>query len=223
MKREIDLQKISDGRLYGLNDMVKADCDDCKGCSACCRGMGESIVLDPWDVFWMGVGTGKSVQELLETHLELHVVDGVVLPNLRLAGEGESCLFLDGQGRCIIHRFRPGICRLFPLGRIYEDRKIRYFLQIHECEKQSRSKVKVKKWLDVPQAKEYEQFVVKWHYLLTDLQEEMERRKDYGFEKECSMEVLQLFYLMPYDWGKDFYVQFWERYGEMKNRYGFLL
>ena len=40
MEREIDLKAVSDGRLYGANDMVKADCGDCEGCSACCRGMG---------------------------------------------------------------------------------------------------------------------------------------------------------------------------------------
>lgn len=51
MKREIDLNEISDGRRYGANDMVKADCGDCKGCFDCCKGMGESIVLDPYDVY----------------------------------------------------------------------------------------------------------------------------------------------------------------------------
>ena len=47
MIRNIDMKDISDGNLYTANDMVKADCQDCKGCSACCRGMGDSIVLDP--------------------------------------------------------------------------------------------------------------------------------------------------------------------------------
>lgn len=51
MEREIDLKAVSDGRLYGANDMVKADCGDCEGCSACCRGMGTSIILDPLDIF----------------------------------------------------------------------------------------------------------------------------------------------------------------------------
>ena len=39
MEREIDLKEISDGKLYEANDMVKAGCDDCRGCSSCCRGM----------------------------------------------------------------------------------------------------------------------------------------------------------------------------------------
>ena len=47
MKREVDLNEISDGRLYSSGDMVKVDCHDCEGCSACCQGMGNSIILDP--------------------------------------------------------------------------------------------------------------------------------------------------------------------------------
>lgn len=49
MERQIDLNEISDGRLYGLSDMVRADCGGCAGCSACCSGMGRSVVLDPLD------------------------------------------------------------------------------------------------------------------------------------------------------------------------------
>ena len=57
MIREVDLQEISDGKLYTANDLVKAGCNDCAGCSACCRGMGNSIVLDPgrWSCTWWTV------------------------------------------------------------------------------------------------------------------------------------------------------------------------
>ena len=51
MKREIDMREISDGKLYGPNDLVKADCGDCHGCFACCQKMGQSIVLDPLDIY----------------------------------------------------------------------------------------------------------------------------------------------------------------------------
>ena len=57
MKRDIDINEISDGKFYGPNDMVKADCGDCKGCSACCQGMGESIVLDPYDIYRLTTGS----------------------------------------------------------------------------------------------------------------------------------------------------------------------
>ena len=34
MKRNVSLEEISDGKLYTSNDMVKADCGDCAGCSS---------------------------------------------------------------------------------------------------------------------------------------------------------------------------------------------
>ena len=30
MKREMDMAEVSDGKLYGLDDMVKADCAGCE-------------------------------------------------------------------------------------------------------------------------------------------------------------------------------------------------
>lgn len=115
MLRNVDLQEISDGKLYGSNDMVKADCGGCKGCSSCCRGMGESILLDPFDLFRLCKGTSRTFEELMDTALELHVVDGIILPSLKMCGPDESCHFLNTEGRCSIHPYRPGICRLFPL------------------------------------------------------------------------------------------------------------
>ena len=145
MLREINLDEISDGRLYSSNDMAKTDCKGCDGCSACCHGMGNSIVLDPLDVYRLSTNLSKSVNELLTGPLELNVVDGIILPNLKMARAEEACSFLDTNGRCTVHAFRPGICRMFPLGRFYENRSFQYFLQIHECPKTDRSKVKIKK------------------------------------------------------------------------------
>ena len=93
----------------------------------------------------------------------------MILPNLRMDPEKNCCVFLDDQGRCAIHSFRPGICRIFPLGRFYENRDFQYFLQIHECPA-NRSKIKVKKWIDTPELQENQKFIRDWHYFLKDLQ-----------------------------------------------------
>ena len=169
MERMIDLKEISDGRLYTADDMVKADCQDCKGCSACCCGMGSSIILDPYDIYQLEQGLHLSFEELLAGYLELNVAEGIVLPNLRLDGPEEKCRFNNDDGRCSIHEFRPGICRLFPLGRFYEDGSFRYYLQIHECKKTNRSKIKVKKWLQIPNLPAYEAFICHWHYFLQEI------------------------------------------------------
>ena len=87
MIRNEKLEDISDGRLYDANDMVKAYCDECKGCHACCTGMGSSIILDPLDVMRLCKETGKNFTQLLEKELEVNVVDGLVLPNIRMTAD----------------------------------------------------------------------------------------------------------------------------------------
>lgn len=207
MKRNIDLKEISDGRLYGSNDLVKADCGDCRGCFACCCGMGNSIILDPLDVHRLTTGLNQSFEALLASYLELNVVDGIILPNLRMQGSRECCAFLNEAGRCTIHAIRPGICRLFPLGRYYENGSFRYFLQTHECKKANRTKVKVKKWIDTPELGKYETFVNRWHYYLKDMETLIEKQPEKA--KEIDLQILQRFYLIPY--GDDFYTEFEQR------------
>lgn len=211
MIREVSIEEISDGKLYTANDMVKADCQECKGCSACCHGMGESIVLTPLDAHRLMAGLGKSFQELLDTCLELSVCDGLILPNLKMAGPSEKCTFLNEEGRCTIHSFRPGICRIFPLGRFYENGSFKYFLQIHECKNKNRSKIKVKKWVDEPQLSKHEAFISHWHYYLKQYQLDGERYFDEEQAKKASMHILTEFYLKAYDTKQDFYEQYYAR------------
>lgn len=206
MKRNVSLEEISDGRLYGENDMVKADCHGCKGCSKCCHGMGESIVLDPYDIYRLQVGEGLGFSELLSSgKIELNVVDGVILPNLKMA---EACAFLDSNGRCSIHKSRPGICRLFPLGRYYENGDFKYFLQTGECAEPNRSKVKVSKWIDTPNLRAYHNFLCTWHYFLNEIEVAVGDMEDMEAGKRLNMLVLQTFYMVPYEVGEDFYTQF---------------
>lgn len=202
------MKEVSDGKLYGLEDMVRADCAGCAGCSACCRGMGRSIILDPLDMHRLVTGTKMGAESLLSTALELNVVDGIILPNLKMQEVGESCSFLDGNGRCLVHSFRPGICRIFPLGRLYENRSFSYFLQVHECKKESRAKIKVKKWIDTPEAVKYDAYISRWHYFLKDLQRLIQADEDGQTARTVSLYVLKEFYLTPFQQDKDFYEQF---------------
>lgn len=198
MERQVELKEISDGKLYGLDDLVRADCAGCAGCSACCRGMGASIVLDPLDVHRLCMGLQTDFETLLKSSLELHVVDGIILPNLAMSGEGEACPFLNSEGRCSIHAFRPGICRLFPLGRLYENRSFSYFLQVHECKKPGRAKIRVKKWIDTPEPEAYDSFISEWHYFLKDMAAAVRESGNEQAEKAVNMYILKKFYFEPY-------------------------
>lgn len=217
MKRYVSLEEISDGRLYGTNDMVKADCMGCKDCSKCCHGMGDSIILDPCDVYRLQKGTGRPFSSFLEEGtVALGVVDGVVLPHLVMLGDEEKCGFLNGDGRCAIHAWRPGLCRLFPLGRYYEQGTFRYFLQKSECD-HPKAKVKVAKWLDLDDLARYEAFVTSWHDLFLQAQElPKDHQESEEFRKELDLIILQLFYLQPYEMDKSFYEQYEMRSGQYR-------
>ena len=117
-------------KLYRAEDMVRAGCGDCQGCSACCHRMGNSIIVDPLDIYRLNIQGKVGLEELFSRYLELHVEDGIILPNLKMTGPEEACGFQDQDGRCSVHPSRPGLCRLFPLGRFYENWGFRYFLQI---------------------------------------------------------------------------------------------
>lgn len=214
MKRNVSLDEISDGRLYGLNDMVKAGCNDCQGCSACCRGMGNSVILDPLDIYRFARTLGLSFQELMADKLELHVVDGVILPNLKMTGPEEKCGFLNEEGRCSVHEARPGICRLFPLGRYYENGGFQYFLQKNEC-KRAHTKVKVSKWIDTPQLKQNQQYILDWHNMLNRV-ETLLAGGDDTFARNLNLFLLNRFFVDVYDTDRDFYEQFDIRMGKAR-------
>ena len=215
MKREIDIKEISDGKLYGANDLVKADCNDCKGCSDCCKGMGESIILDPYDVYRLTTGLHVSFEILLADKVALDMYDGIILPHLNMNGPNEACAFLNEEGRCSIHALRPGICRLFPLGRIYENGSFKYFLQVNECSNKNRTKVKVKKWIDTPDLKKNEIFINEWHDFVNTIQDKINSDLDEEMIRKINLFILQHFYIEPYH-KEDFYKQFEVRLAKAK-------
>lgn len=202
MRREGTLEEISDGRLYHKNDMVRANCLDCKGCSDCCHGMGDTIQLDPLDCHRLQEGLKLSFSQLTDSgKINLSVVDSLVLPSLSMSGEQNACVFLNEQGRCSVHAICPGICRLFPLGRYYDNGNFSYFLQVHECSLKSRTKIKVSKWVDTPDLAQYEEFVVSWHYFLKDVEGWLAEN---GAEHagEMSKTILKYFYMEEYPKGE---------------------
>ena len=175
------------------------------------------MILDPYDVCRLARGLGRNPADLIGTVLELGVSDGNILPHLRMQGREERCVFLNEEGRCSVHAIRPGFCRLFPLGRYYTEENFKYIIQIHECAKKNRSKIKVKKWIDTPDLKQYEKFVWDWHQFLLDVQEVFYQTEDTELIKNLNMYVISRFYTKPYEEAQDFYVQFYERLEEAKN------
>lgn len=214
MKREIRLEEISDGKRYLEHDLAKLGCNACSGCSDCCKNMGESIILDPYDIVQLSSVLIKSFEELYAMqYIELNVVDGIILPNLKMRQDNQSCGFLDAEGRCSVHANRPGVCRLFPLGRIYENNDFEYFLQIHECDKRNGSKVKISQWIGTTPIKLYHTYSKEWHYFLNAMEELVYEEKEEQTIQQLNKILLHKFFRTPYQRSdlEGFYQEFKER------------
>ncbi len=211
MKRNVSLNEISDGRLFDLNDLVEASCNGCKGAAVCCHGMGNSIILDPYDIDRLTTNLNLAFEELLIDKIELNVVDGVILPNLKMTGPDEGCTFLGQEGKCSIHPYRSGICRIFPLGRVYDNHNFKFFLQTNECNNLSKTQIRISKWIDTPEPEKNKKFLIDWHYFLNDVEHIIKNTQDENLIRNVNMYILNSFYVKKYTTDMDFYIQFSQR------------
>ena len=184
-------------------------CADCEGCSECCRSTADTIILDPQDMYLLSKGTGKVFTDMIEREIEIRLVDGLILPNLMEEHEGEEehCLFLTDRGRCSIHAFRPGLCRLYPMGRYYTEGSFRYILQKNECTGRVKTDVRLSDWLGIEDLPRYEAYIQDWH----DFRKRVEKVVPILTEKSrdsVQRYILQVFFVHPYRTRQDFYPQY---------------
>ena len=74
------LDEISDGKLYDIEDIVKADTCGCDGCNACCCDVGELEVLTPFDIYEMVNYLKVEFDELLGNKIVLRENNKILLP-----------------------------------------------------------------------------------------------------------------------------------------------
>lgn len=197
-------------RFYHITDMVRVPGNDCRGCHSCCQGMGDSVVLTPYDMHSLSVHLQLSTDELFEEWLRWSMADGLLQPVMSMAGKEERCRGLNEEGRCSIHAFRPAICRLFPLGRQYYEDHIAYFVLEGACPQASKAKVKISKWIERPEWKGHEAFLLEWHRFKKRALAVCEKHTDETFQKQLLLYIMQLFYRKPYTEG-NFYPEFADR------------
>lgn len=212
MEHKVNLEDISDGKLYTKNDMVKLGCNGCHGKASCCRFAEDTITLDPYDMYQLNIGEGLTFELLYNRSLiALAPVKGLLLPHLNFSKETNACPFLESDGLCRIHGNRPGLCRLFPLARYFEEDHLYYILQVHECPNPVTPKVKVKNWLGIPNLEQYEAFLKAWHTLTTEVQKKIAAATDNQTIGTVTTVFLKLFYMTPYGKEEDFFIQFDQR------------
>ena len=70
MLRDVNFEDISDGFVYKPDDLVNVGCNECMGCSDCCRITGDSIILDPYDIYNLCKGLGRSFADMMEKEID---------------------------------------------------------------------------------------------------------------------------------------------------------
>ena len=102
-----DINEISDGKIYGVHDMVRVGCSDCEGCHSCCEQMGDTVLVDPYDCKRLETELGMGFEQLMQSCVGLHVEEGLIVPHLKMQEQTDTCVFLNEAGRCsIMHTVR---------------------------------------------------------------------------------------------------------------------
>lgn len=216
------LEEISDGKLYDIEDMVKADTKGCNGCSACCHNVGDLVMLTPFDVYEMVSHLDQSFDDLLVDCLTLREQNKIMLPYLKMQDTTMRCSFLNEENRCKIHSYRPNICRLFPLGRVYEQDNFKYFLQVNSCPKPNLQEVQVKEWIGIDNYPENKTFILAWHQLIKALTFRLKFVYDAAERKAINNYLHDTFYRITLNEGEDFYKAFMRILPEAKSHLGII-
>ena len=214
------LNEISDGKLYDIEDMVKADTCGCNGCSDCCNDVGDLVVLTPFDIYEMTTYLNTDFDKLLGDKILLRENNKITLPYLKMQDENKNCSFLDKNGRCTIHSKRPNICRLFPLGRAYQDNDFKYFLQVDNCPKEELKDVKVADWINIENYNENKKFILEWYKFIKALTFRLKFVRDEDEIENINQILLDSFYRVKID--NDFYKSFEELLPKVKNKLGII-
>ena len=222
MRTVNSLENIWDGNFYDIDDNVKADAKGCKGCSACCHDVGDLVVLSPYDMYRVMSEEKLEYHSLEKNHIEWTTSNKVTLPYLKMVGEAKRCSFLDANSRCTIHSNRPNICRLFPLGRVYENKTFKYFLQVNSCTKKELSEVKVSDWIDVRNHDENKEFLIIWHDFIKALTFKMKFVYDKAECDRLNKLVKDTFYKDIFTNEEEFYKDFFEKLPRAKNEIGII-
>ena len=216
------LDEISDGKLYDVNDIVKADTYGCDGCSDCCHDVGDLVVLTPFDIYEITNYLGVEFDELLEDKIKLQQNNKILLPYLKMQDETKKCSFLNKESRCIIHSKRPNICRLFPLGRVYQEDDFKYFLQVGNCPKEDLGDIKVENWIGIKNYNENKRFILEWYRLIKALTFRLKFIRDEKEIDEINKVLLDNFYRINIKEDSNFYSVFFESLPSIKNKLGII-
>ena len=98
----------------GLDDTFSFHCTQC---GKCCIHRTD-IILSPRDIFKMAKALKLSNADFLRKYCSMHIGPTSCIPviTLRPVGKDDRCPLLKNN-KCSVHKVKPSVCGMFPLGR----------------------------------------------------------------------------------------------------------
>ena len=213
-----ELFRDLESMTIGLDDTFKFHCDQC---GKCCTHR-EDIILSPMDIFKMAKELKMTPVEFYHEYCVFNIGEHTRMPIVRLASEGKDthCVLLKNH-RCSVHKVKPAVCAMFPLGRYMsfekddynaesiDTSKVKYLLQPPECGDESETHT-VREWLNGFDIKLEDEAFVQWQKAISRFSnkfKELEKKQDMLTMMEIWFVVRVSLYLQ-YDTSKGFLPQF---------------
>ena len=213
-----ELFRDLESMTIGLDDTFKFHCDQC---GKCCTHR-EDIILSPMDIYKMAKELKMTPVEFYHEYCVFNIGEHTRMPIVRLASEGKDthCILLKNH-RCSVHKVKPAVCAMFPLGRYMcfekddynaesiDTSKVKYLLQPPECGDESETHT-VREWLSGFDIKLEDEAFVQWQKAISQFSnkfKELEKKQDMLTMMEIWFVVRVSLYLQ-YDTSKEFLPQF---------------
>lgn len=155
----------------GLDDTFQFHCTRC---GMCCINR-EDIMLSPMDIYKMAKELKITPTKFFAQYCQTHIGDNSRMPIIRLQPIGDDlrCPLLKNH-KCSVHKVKPAVCALFPLGRYISlksqdysaeavgNSEVKYLIQPIECGDNSQTHT-VREWLSDFDIKTEDEAFVRWH------------------------------------------------------------
>ena len=213
-----EMIKNIENSTVALDDTFRFHCDQC---GKCCINR-EDIILSPMDIFRMSKELKITPTEFHRKYCVYNIGSYTRMPIVRLASVGRDnhCILLK-NAKCSVHKVKPAVCAMYPLGRyIALDKsdytkegiarsKVQYLLQPLDCGDDSEEHT-VRDWLGGFDIQLEDEAFVKWHQTIAQYEtkiKELEKKEDMMTMMEI-WQIIRVILYLAYDTSNEFLPQF---------------
>lgn len=194
----------------------------CTHCGGCCTHQ-EELLLNPLDLFRMAKELGMTMEQWMEQYGECYIGEDSRIPIVRIRPQGETrrCPLLKNN-KCSVHKAKPSVCGLYPLGRTIryvldeqgkpnmEKSEVIYFHSGCFCGRQTGHQT-VREWLEEFHLLESESFFIQWSQVVAETSiflRELEKVITNQDIMNMAWSMVCVLLYAQYDTGKEFRPQF---------------